>query len=119
MAIKKSAYGFKNILCSVAFKGHSKEALKHAAGLARQNNAVLHVMHVIEHVPALALYDKKTLNAFVEEMQDKAMKYLKTVLKDHSRGLKIQPVVVYGHAAEEIIKYANKKKNESCRDRQP
>lgn len=95
---------FKKILCPVAFDRNSLAALELAAVLARQNDAVLHAIHVIL-VPASELgfpeapYDR--LGKIEQENLDK-------LVRTHvPAGITCKTMVRVGNPAAEIINAAD------------
>ncbi len=92
----------KKILCAVDFSEASEEAVRYAAGLARQTGAELHLVHAFQ-IPMLALPDGAVLPS--PEWTASASQKLQAGLKELSAPytqLGVQTHLVDGQAHAEI-----------------
>ncbi|MGB0582798.1 MAG: universal stress protein, partial [Limisphaerales bacterium] len=94
----------KNIVVGVDYSTRSKSALIKAARLARQNQAQLHVIHVIEreHAEDLASHERRSLDEIRKELTASA----NAMMTKWSDGIDLPPdtdrSVAYGHPVEEL-----------------
>jgi nucleotide-binding universal stress UspA family protein len=100
----------KRILYGTDFSELSRYALQYAAYLARQCQAQLHCIHVVDDsYQYWVAFDLTTVPAGppVEELLSAAQKQLRTFLaKDDLQGLEVTTAVMHGKAFVEIIRYA-------------
>ncbi|QQS37315.1 MAG: universal stress protein [Ignavibacteriales bacterium] len=107
-------FKIKNILLPTDFSNLSLSAAEFAAGLCVQNDAKIHLLHVLEKTPpiltirSLDLSEekiKKSIEDDANESMERAIKKIST-----KNQLQIVPVIRKGVDFEEIIKYSEKNK---------
>ena len=99
-----------HVLLPTDFSECSETALEYAKSMAKQNNAKLSILFVIDQISkAQGWYVPNTsLDEFYKEMEDNAKKRLERCCYEDLRDFKdVQKVVVKGMPADEIVKYAN------------
>ena len=92
------------ILVPLDFTDKNLRALEIARHLAVQNKASVALLHVIETVEHLPFEDLKGFYAKLEETARSRMDLPASMMLQ--QGLVVEPEVVYGRRAEEIVKYA-------------
>jgi universal stress protein A len=95
---------FRRILVPLDFTDKNLRALEVARELAQQNRAnvaLLHVIETVEHIPfdEMQSFYRKLEDAARERMSFPARMFLE-------RDLVVEPEIVHGNRAEEIVKYA-------------
>ena len=95
---------FKRILIPLDFTDKNLRALEVARQLAVQNKAsvaLLHVIETVEHVP----FDE--LKSFYKKLEDEARARMALPSSMFlEKNLVVDPEIVYGKRAEEIVRYA-------------
>ena len=105
---------YRNILVPHAGSGAGDEALKHAMGIAKDNNAKITVLHVVENIPiplSLAHYERKkvtdNLTQIRSEMKKEMGKQLDAKAAEFEKhGIEVNTVVVHGDPVDEIVRIA-------------
>lgn len=101
---------YSKILTPVDFSEYSREALRHAAELARQYGAELHLLHVLEPWPPAASVTSDAYPMFHEYVLQ-AHAHAKASLADlgvpSSVITPVKRVTRSGHVEREILKYAD------------
>lgn len=105
---------FKKLLCGVDFSEASVRAFEVAVELARQSNAELHVLHVIEAQPVVPGWlPPDGLSETTLLLEEKADAAMQSLLKSHSRllkNLKVTSEIDNGRAYVEILNHARDEK---------
>ncbi len=97
---------YKRIGVAVAHNNVDKQVLSHALPLARRDDAVLYLFHVVEGA-AGALYGADALDA--EARQDEA--YLKQIaVAIGHRGVEVEMFLGYGDVTKELVRMAQEQK---------
>ena len=98
---------FRNILIATDGSEYTKKAVDHGIELANNNGAKIHAIYVID----TSAYGSIPLSAPMEyaysllrQEGDMAIKYVTD--RAEAAGLEAEGIIVQGHPAEEIIKYA-------------
>ena len=101
---------YKNILVPTDFSANSMQAFEFGHMLAKQNNSVLHVLHIIEPV----YNQNQTLDDFNEKRFEQS-RYLdaeeelrRFINKVSSKGVDIIEVLTPGKPHEQILNYSRK-----------
>jgi nucleotide-binding universal stress UspA family protein len=90
----------KNILVPVDFTPASERAARYAAAMAREHNATLTLLHVIERWPAQAQADReRVMQALREKVEN--------LLGDDAKGLRCKFRVEVGRVVETVLYTAN------------
>ena len=98
---------FRHILIPTDLSGRSSEAVDMARDLAKAPGARITLFHVIETVSGA---DFDEFGAFYKEIEDRAFAHLTALAsRFQGSGLDVVKTVVYGHSAEEIIRFAVEK----------
>ncbi|MBV6512020.1 MAG: universal stress protein [Ignavibacteriales bacterium] len=99
-----------NILLSTDFSDFSLSAADYAVTLAKQNNASLHLLHVIEKTPPILAIRSLDLSedAIMKSILSEAQENLDRVVKklESESGLTIKASVVRGIDYQEIVDYS-------------
>lgn len=98
------ALPFRNILCPVDFEDNSMEALVVGAGLARQNDATLFVLHVVPMI--IPPHGQPIFVDTYKGHEETAQKRLKDIAHRQLRGLKYELSTYFGDPATAILKAA-------------
>jgi nucleotide-binding universal stress UspA family protein len=106
---------FKQILVPVDFSPASREALDHAAALARTSKAAVTLMHVVESVqyatPADLFGAAANLGMLEDEQRRVAQKELaRLAARLQKRGLRVRTVLASGTPARAIVNAARRLK---------
>lgn len=112
---------FKKILCPTDFSKPSYEALKMANELALKFGARLYLLHVTAPVPIITATgtpmtagigpSEFNVPFYQQELKTSAEEKLRELIKRKiSKKLKVQPLVMHGNAADEIVRTAKKEK---------
>jgi nucleotide-binding universal stress UspA family protein len=125
----------KKILCPTDFSEPSFQALKTAGELAEQYAAQLYVLHVVDPIPAVTASsgavpptsgptesttagastqmtgpttsEEFNISLYQEELEKRAEKMLQETIDRYvPEGVKVNPMVVHGEAAKQIIEEA-------------
>ncbi len=103
----------KRILFPTDFSDFSKHALKYAKAFAREFEAKLYVLHVMEYSIDPSLFYMKyfpmelPLTDYYKKADDETKKELEALVSDEERkAYKIETVVVQGSPFQEIIQFA-------------
>lgn len=96
----------KNVVVGIDFSTRSKSALIKAARLARQNEAQLHVIHVVEEEYAedLARHERRSPDDIRKELKASADKTMTTWTEEIDLSPGTSSGVVYGHPVEELVR---------------
>jgi nucleotide-binding universal stress UspA family protein len=101
---------FKRILCGVDFSADALRAFHTAVELARQSNAALHLLHVIEAQPVVPGWlPANGLSEVTLIIEEKAKAAMEALIKSSSReleGLKVSTEINDGRAFTEILNRA-------------
>ena len=104
----------KRILYATDFSKASARALDEAVNLAKQNNAELWAVHVIEPVPYVAgeEFGSAEIYAKIEEVTDRHAKaaMVKLAQRLKKANVKVQSLLLKGSAHDQIVKAAKSKK---------
>jgi len=127
----------KKILCPTDFSEPSFKALRTAGELAEQYDAQLYVLHVVDPIPAVTASsgvvppttnptesttagastqmtgpttsEEFNLSLYQEELEKRAEKMLQEAVDEHvPDGVTVNPMVVHGDAAKQILEAAEK-----------
>ena len=81
-------FGLNRILVPIDFSVHSKNALRYAVPLARQFDASLHLVYVVEPTvyPADLGFGQVVYPSFEEELIDKGKKELESLIREEFAG---------------------------------
>jgi nucleotide-binding universal stress UspA family protein len=90
----------RNILVPVDFTPASERAARYAAAMAREHNATLTMLHVIERWPAEAQADRARV---MRELREKVEK----LVREDAKGLRCKVRVEVGRVVETILYTAN------------
>ncbi len=105
---------FKKIMCPTDFSSHSNEALKKADELAREFDAELTVVHVIQNIPLTPIPSPPLARGFdyklyETEYENNLKRKLDEVISDKvSRKEKVRPLLLRGNPASTIVDTAEK-----------
>jgi universal stress protein A len=109
-------FNIKNILLPTDFSNLSLSAASYASDIAKQYNAKVHLLYVLEKTPpilairSLDLSEEKIIKSLEEEakksLEEAAQKVKKNTV---SEGLNLEPVLRKGLDYVEINKYADEK----------
>jgi nucleotide-binding universal stress UspA family protein len=101
---------YKKILIATDGSDHSEEAEKHGLTLAKQLGASVTALYVVEAThPSRTIVSPPSLKMgeHLEEMEKKGKEIVEEVAqKGEEMGVDVDPVVVDGHPANQIIKYS-------------
>jgi len=100
-------YKIKDILVTTDFSEYSASALDYALSLADAHNADLHLLHIVERPRTKGKRtekQKKTATRASEESARRKMK--KFVTERIEPTVSVRQVVLSGHPAREIVRYA-------------
>lgn len=101
---------FKNIVLPTDFSPSAAAAFPQAVALAKQYNATVHLVHVIEHesleafTSGIVIGVRAWINARRKECEKKVVALAATMKAEH--GIDVLPSCIPGHAVREIVKYA-------------
>ncbi len=106
---------YKKILFCTDFSENSDYAFEFAFGIAKRDEGVLYILHVIPGNPQEAFVERLMPKDIVEEMhkvieEDVSNKYQEHYVKRMKDGTKFELVTRSGKEHEEIIKFAKKEK---------
>ena len=106
---------YKKILFCTDFSENSDYAFEFAFGIAKRDEGVLYILHVIPGNPQEAFVERLMPKDIVEEMhkvieEDVSNKYQEHYVKRMEDGTKFELVTRSGKEHEEIIKFAKKEK---------
>ncbi len=97
------------ILVTTDFSKISEQAFPYAEDLARQYQAEIHLVHVLEKNPPILLirtFDMTTEKA-LEKIEEDARNLLNEFRNKFSADIKVKEVLLHGNDFEEIVKYAD------------
>lgn len=105
---------YRNIMVPHAGSGAEDEALKHAIMIAKDNNAKITILHVVENMPiplSLAHSERKkitdNLTQIRNEMKKEMQKQLDAKMEELGKhGIEVDTVVVHGYPEDEIARIA-------------
>jgi nucleotide-binding universal stress UspA family protein len=95
---------FHRVLVPLDFTEKNLRALEIARQIAVQNRATVSVLHVIETVEHLPVEELKDFYAKLEATARERLRLAASMMLE--TGLVVEPEVVYGKRAEEIVTYA-------------
>jgi nucleotide-binding universal stress UspA family protein len=95
---------FHRVLVPLDFTDKNLRALEIARQIAVQNKASVALLHVIETVEHVPFDELKGFYAKLEATARERFRLAATMMLE--KGLVVDPEVVYGRRAEEIVKYA-------------
>ena len=103
---------YRNILVPVDFSSNSIQAFEFAQQLARQNNSVLHIIHVIDPFidvgySSNSAYKENIISMRVRNANEELQKFIDEI--PHP-GINIVEVLKSGEPYEEILDYCRKQK---------
>lgn len=104
-------FAVTNILVPTDFSEQSNNALNYAKGLAKNSEAVLHIVHVVEPTvyPADWGYSQVGFVDLEHELRAAAEKSLKKTQEElQAEGYTVEITVLSGRASDEITAYAIK-----------
>lgn len=99
---------FNNILIPVDFSEGNQRAVDIAVSLARQDNADLTLLHVIEIIDDADFVEIKDFYGKLEKRAVEAMEKLLAPLADSE--LTVRQKIVFGNRAVQILQYARERK---------
>ncbi len=105
-------FNIKNILLPTDFSNLSLSAARYAIDIAKQYNARIHFLNVLEKTPpilairSLDLSEEKIIKSISEDAQNSLKNALGKINKDNS--VEIIPVIQKGIDFETIIEYSEK-----------
>ncbi|MGD2247389.1 MAG: universal stress protein [Candidatus Methanofastidiosia archaeon] len=101
---------YKKILIATDGSDHSEEAEKHGLTLAKQLGAAVTALYVVEAAhPSRSIVSPPSLmmEEHLEEMEKKGKEIVEKVAqKGEDMGVEVDPMVVDGHPANQIIKHS-------------
>jgi nucleotide-binding universal stress UspA family protein len=104
---KSAPVRVRNILVPVDFSEHCLAALKYAGGLAKQFDARLTLVHVLEPAPFISDLRNVPNVLSDEEVEVKAQHELELLIEEHvDSTIESKPLVRMGKAYDEIVKAA-------------
>jgi nucleotide-binding universal stress UspA family protein len=99
---------FKRILCAVDFSDASLKALEYALALAKEADAELMLMHVVEGLPNLPHWEQPTNPSILEYLrlsEEHALSRLRSVIPPDARTwCRPQELIMTGKPYEEILR---------------
>lgn len=102
-------FNIKRILVPTDFSEISAQAFPYAEDIARQFDAEIHLVHVLEKNPPILLirsFDMTTESA-IQKIEDDAKNLLNEWKNKFSDDIKVNAVLLRGNDFEEIVEYAN------------
>lgn len=102
-------FNIKRILVPTDFSEISAQAFPYAEDIARQFDAEIHLVHVLEKNPPILLirsFDMTTESA-IQKIEDDARNLLNEWKSRFSNDIKVNAVLLRGNDFEEIVDYAN------------
>lgn len=102
-------FNIKRILVPTDFSEISAQAFPYAEDIARQFDAEIHLVHVLEKNPPILLirsFDMTTESA-IQKIEDDARNLLNEWKSKFSNDIKVNAVILRGNDFEEIVDYAN------------
>lgn len=102
-------FNIKRILVPTDFSEISAQAFPYAEDIARQFDAEIHLVHVLEKNPPILLirsFDMTTESA-IQKIEDDARNLLNEWKSKFSNDIKVNAVILRGNDFEEIVYYAN------------
>jgi nucleotide-binding universal stress UspA family protein len=104
---------FKNLLCAVDFSDCSMNALDYAISIAKESDASLTVMHVVEvppELPAEGSGGPFSFREYVESLEQVRVARLNEAIPDEARAYcKVDTLVTTGKAYREILRVAEQR----------
>ena len=101
---------YKKILIATDGSEHSEEAVKHGLTMAMRSKATVTALHVIEgtHPPrSISSPASLLLDEQIETLKEEGREIVERVVtKGKEMGVEVQPMVVEGHPAHEILERA-------------
>jgi nucleotide-binding universal stress UspA family protein len=106
---------YKKVLFCTDFCKNSDYAFEYASGIAKRDEGLLYILHVIPGNPHQAFAEKFITREDLEKIQkgiqeDLETKYMEHYVKKIENGIKYEIITKSGREDEEIIKFAEKKK---------
>ena len=95
---------FKQILVPTDFSEKSKQAVDIAIKLALEDNATVHLLHVIEVISDTTFEE---FEGFYKKLENRAEKNMDTLLAPFNvKPVKIERCIVYGSRVQEILSFS-------------
>lgn len=109
---------YSNILVPHAGNSAGDEALQHAVAMAKDNNAKITVLHVVENIPippSLAHSERKKITDNLKQIRRETKRELRKQLDAKAAefgksGIEVDTVVVHGHPDDEIVRLSTAEK---------
>ena len=100
-------YKIKNILVTTDFSEYSASALEYALSLADAHNADLHLLHIVEKKRGDGKKTAKQRKTAAKSGEDSAHRKMNKFISERiGPTVAVRQVVLSGHAASEIVRYA-------------
>ncbi len=100
-------YKIRRILITTDFSEYAACALDYALSLADAHDADLHILHVVEHKHTKAKKGAKQRKASTKTLEENARRKMnKFVAERIEPTVAVRPIVLAGHPASEIVRYA-------------
>lgn len=95
---------FTNIICATDGSEHGDRALRFAADLAQRDGAELHVVHVVEKLPALKMAGQLDTRVDEEQLKDKVARQTRQVADERNVSATLHVTSARsGHVAQRIL----------------
>lgn len=99
---------FQRILLPLDLTDKHETAVRAAGELARQNNASVILLHVVELIPGL---DQQEEKSFYSRLERRARDHLARVVAGLARQqVAAQPEVIFGHRVQDTVRFAGEHK---------
>jgi universal stress protein A len=100
-------YKIRRILITTDFSEYAASALEYALSLADAHNADLHILHVVEHKRTKTKKGAKQRKTSTKTLEENARRKMnKFVAERIEPTVAVRPIVLAGHPASEIVRYA-------------
>ena len=95
---------FSNIVCATDGSEHAERALRYAADLAQRDGAKLHVVHVVEKLPARKMAGELNMHVDEEQLEDKVARQTRQVAAERNVSATVHLTTARsGQVAQRII----------------
>ena len=95
---------FTNIVWATDGSEHADRALRYAADIAQRDGAKLHVVHVVEKLPARKLAGDLNIHVDEEQLKDKVARQTRQVAAERKGSVTLHVITARsGHVAQRII----------------